>query len=126
MVVDGEPLVIGTAEVIVTQTPRAGWSVAADAGDTVALDLGITPELRREGLAREVIRLVQDARKADGLEVSDRITLCWQAADPELTAALAEHGRSSRARSSPPSSALRRPARARRAWAPSTATRTWA
>jgi isoleucyl-tRNA synthetase len=72
VVVDGEPLVIGTAEVIVTQTPRAGWSVAADAGETVALDLGITPELRREGLAREVIRLVQDARKADGLEVSDR------------------------------------------------------
>jgi isoleucyl-tRNA synthetase len=92
VVVDGEPLVIGTAEVIVTQTPRAGWSVAADAGETVALDLGITPELRREGLAREVIRLVQDARKADGLEVSDRITLCWQAADPELTAALTEHG----------------------------------
>src|SRR5262249_38133595 len=66
--------------------------VAADAGETVALDLDITPELRREGLAREIIRLVQDARKADGLEVSDRITLHWQAADPELTAALTEHG----------------------------------
>ena len=92
VVVDGEPLVIGPDEVVVTQTPRAGWSVAADAGETVALDLGITPELRREGLAREVIRLVQDARKADGLEVSDRITLNWQAADPELTTALAEHG----------------------------------
>jgi isoleucyl-tRNA synthetase len=93
VVVDGEPLVIGPDEVVVTQTPRAGWSVAADAGETVALDLSITPELRREGLAREVIRLVQDARKADGLEVSDRITLHWQAADPELTAALTEHGR---------------------------------
>jgi isoleucyl-tRNA synthetase len=93
VVVDGEPLVIGPDEVVVTQTPRAGWSVAADAGETVALDLGITPELRREGLAREVIRLVQDARKADGLEVSDRITLHWQATDPELTAALTEHGR---------------------------------
>jgi isoleucyl-tRNA synthetase len=92
VVVDGEPLVIGTDEVVVTQTPRAGWSVAADAGETVALDLGITPELRREGLAREVIRLVQDARKADGLEVSDRITLHWRAADPDLTAALTEHG----------------------------------
>jgi len=66
--------------------------VAADAGETVALDLDITPELRRDGLAREVIRLVQDARKADGLEVSDRITLHWEAADSELTAALTEHG----------------------------------
>jgi len=92
VVVGGEPLVIGPDEVVVTQTPRAGWSVAADAGETVALDLDITPELRREGLAREIIRLVQDARKADGLEVSDRITLHWQAADPELTAALTEHG----------------------------------
>src|SRR5215467_14438053 len=93
VVVDGEPLVIGPDEVVVTQTLRAGWSVAADAGETVALDLGITPELRREGLAREVIRLVQDARKADGLEVSDRITLHWQTTDPELTAALTEQGR---------------------------------
>jgi isoleucyl-tRNA synthetase len=92
VLVDGEPLLIGPDEVVVTQTPRAGWSVAADGGETVALDLGITPELRREGLAREVIRLVQDARKADGLAVSDRITLHWRAADPELTAALTEHG----------------------------------
>ena len=48
--------------------------------------------LSGEGLAREVIRLVQDARKADGLDVSDRITLRWAAADPELAAALTEHG----------------------------------
>src|SRR5215472_19329693 len=67
--VDGDPVAVSTDEVIVTQTPRAGWSVAAEARDTVALDLTITPELRREGLAREVIRLVQDARKADGLDV---------------------------------------------------------
>src|SRR5207244_4097279 len=92
VVVDGEPVAIGPDDVIVTQTPRDGWSVAAEAGETVALDLGITPELRRGGLAREVIRLVQDARKADGLDVSDRITLHWSAADPELAAALTEHG----------------------------------
>jgi isoleucyl-tRNA synthetase len=88
---DGEPVTIGGDEVIVTQTPREGWQVASDAGDTVALDLSITPELRREGLAREVIRLVQDARKADGLEVGDRITLRLAAANPELAAALVEH-----------------------------------
>jgi isoleucyl-tRNA synthetase len=93
VLVDGEPVAIGPDEVIVTQTPRAGWSVASDGGETVALDLDVTPELRREGLAREVIRLVQDARKADGLDVSDRIALHWEAPDPELAAALAEHGR---------------------------------
>jgi isoleucyl-tRNA synthetase len=92
LIVDGEAVTIGGDEVIVTQTRREGWQVASDAGDTVALDLSITPELCREGLAREVIRLVQDARKADGLDVSDRITLRWDAASPELTTALAEHG----------------------------------
>jgi isoleucyl-tRNA synthetase len=92
VVVDGERVPLGADDVIITQTPRAGWAVAADAGETVALETHITGELRREGLAREVIRLIQDARKADGLDVSDRISLWWQAASPELAAALAEHG----------------------------------
>ena len=93
VVVDGEQVPLGADDVIVTQTPRAGWTVATDAGETVALETHITGELRREGLAREVIRLIQDARKADGLDVSDRISLWWQTANPELAAALAEHGR---------------------------------
>src|SRR5262249_52286146 len=90
--VDGEPLVIGPDDVIVTQTPRTGWSVAADAGETVALDLDITPELGRAGVAREMIRPVQEARKADGVQVSDRIAVRWEAADPEIVTALTEHG----------------------------------
>jgi isoleucyl-tRNA synthetase len=89
--VDGAPVVLGPDEVIVTQTPRSGWTVATEGGETVALEVAITPELRREGLAREVIRQVQDARKSDGLHVSDRIQLWWQASDPELAAALTEH-----------------------------------
>jgi isoleucyl-tRNA synthetase len=92
LVADGERVPLGADDVIVTQTPRAGWTVATDAGETVALETQITGELRREGLAREVIRLIQDARKADGLDVSDRISLWWQTASPELAAALAEHG----------------------------------
>jgi isoleucyl-tRNA synthetase len=88
----GEPeAAIGADDVIVTQTPRAGWAVATDAGETVAIDTTVTPELRREGLAREVIRLVQDARKIDGLDVTDRISLRWSADDPDLAAALTEH-----------------------------------
>jgi hypothetical protein len=67
--------------------------VATDpgSGETVALDVTITPELRREGLAREVVRLIQEARKNDGLDVTDRISLRWSASDPELAAALTEH-----------------------------------
>ena len=59
---------------------------------TVALETSLTPELRREGLAREAIRLIQDARKTDGLDVTDRIELWWEASGPELPAALEEQG----------------------------------
>jgi isoleucyl-tRNA synthetase len=68
--------------------------VATDAGETVAVDITVSPELRREGLAREVIRLVQEARKNDGLEVTDRIWLRWSTGstgDPEVAEALTEH-----------------------------------
>ncbi len=90
--VDGATVTLQPDELVVTETPKSGWAVVTDAGDTVALDLEITPALRRLGLAREVIRLIQDARKNDGLDVTDRIELWWSATDPELTAALAEHG----------------------------------
>jgi isoleucyl-tRNA synthetase len=59
-------------------------------GETVALDLEVTPPLRRSGLVREAVRLVQDARKAAGLEVSDRIELWWAAEPGELAEALRE------------------------------------
>jgi isoleucyl-tRNA synthetase len=89
--VDGTTVSIGPDEVVVTQTPVASWAVAAEGGETVALEVAITPELRREGLAREFIRLVQDARKGDGLAVTDRILLRWSTADPLLADALTEH-----------------------------------
>ena len=47
--------------------------MASGPGLTVALDLTLTPELERAGLVREVVRLLQEARKNSGLEVSDRI-----------------------------------------------------
>jgi isoleucyl-tRNA synthetase len=91
LLVGGEPVTLSAAELLLTETPRTGWSVATEAGETVALDLTVTPELRRAGLAREVIRLVQEARKSAGLDVSDRISLWWTA-DGELADALREHG----------------------------------
>ena len=77
-------------DVVVTETPRAGWAVARE-GETVALDLTLTDELVRAGLVREAVRLVQDARKSAGYDVSDRIELAWQATEP-MAAALREHG----------------------------------
>jgi isoleucyl-tRNA synthetase len=82
-------IAVGTDDVVVTETPREGWAVARE-GETVALDLTLTDELVRTGLAREVVRLVQEARKTSGFDVSDRIELAWSA-DGELARALAEH-----------------------------------
>ena len=87
VVVDGELVPLSPEEVVVTETPRSGWAVASAAGDTVALDMEITPPLRRAGLLRDVVRLVQEARKGTGLDVSDRIELWWSA-DGELAQAL--------------------------------------
>ncbi|MFC6062374.1 isoleucine--tRNA ligase [Streptomyces ochraceiscleroticus] len=89
--VDGETVSLAPDEVIITETPREGWSVASDSGATVALDLEITPELRRAGLARDAIRLIQEARKNSGLDVADRIALRWSSADEEVRTALTDH-----------------------------------
>ncbi|GAB3497905.1 isoleucine--tRNA ligase [Nocardiopsis coralliicola] len=90
--VEGEPVEVSADELLVSEQPREGWAVAGEGGETVALDLELTPELRRAGLAREVVRLVQDARKSSGLDISDRIELVWSAESAETAAALAEHG----------------------------------
>ncbi|MFD4546846.1 isoleucine--tRNA ligase [Streptomyces sp. NPDC058466] len=89
--VDGETVSLASDEVIITETPREGWSVASDSGATVALDLEITEELRQAGLARDAIRLIQEARKNSGLDVADRIALRWTSTDPAVIAALSEH-----------------------------------
>ncbi|SFP36457.1 Isoleucyl-tRNA synthetase [Geodermatophilus dictyosporus] len=88
--VDGATVPLEDGDLVVTETPREGWTVASGGGLTVALDLTLTPELERAGLFREAVRLVQEARKSSGLEVSDRIALSWTAEEPMRTA-LAEH-----------------------------------
>jgi isoleucyl-tRNA synthetase len=76
---DGEPVEITVADVVLSESPRSGWAVAAGGNETVALDLELTEELRAAGTVREFVRLVQDGRKAAGLEVTDRIELWWEA-----------------------------------------------
>lgn len=73
-----------------TETPRTGWFVATEGTTTVALDLEITSELRAAGIARDVVRLVQQARKDIGLHITDRINLRWQA-QPDTAHAIREH-----------------------------------
>jgi isoleucyl-tRNA synthetase len=88
--VEGEDLKLDAAEVEVTETPRSGWLVSAEGALTIALDLEITPELRRAGLARDVVRLIQQARKDTGLEITDRIEVWWHATN-ETGEAVREH-----------------------------------
>ncbi|MQY02308.1 isoleucine--tRNA ligase [Actinomadura macrotermitis] len=86
------PVELAPGDVIVTERPRSGWAVESAGGETVALDLTVTPGLRRAGLVREAVRLIQEARKATGLEVTDRIELWWRAAGDDLAEALRAHG----------------------------------
>ncbi|MBX6387774.1 MAG: isoleucine--tRNA ligase [Frankia sp.] len=89
--VDGERIELSGDELIITETPRQGWAVTSESGLSVALDLEITPELERAGLARDVVRVLQDARKGSGLEITDRIDVWWTAERPDVAEALREH-----------------------------------
>ena len=82
---------ITTEDVIITETPREGWSVVSQDGETIALDLEISPELRSLGISREVIRMIQEARKTSGLEVSDRINLKYHTTDEQVNGSISEN-----------------------------------
>ena len=71
----GETLTFEPEDVLVETTSAEGYACAEEGGWLVGLDTTLTEALEREGLARELVRTVQEARKQAGLEVSDRITL---------------------------------------------------
>ncbi len=82
----GGPLVSLTPEDILIETrPAEGLATATGNHLTVGIDSAITPELRAEGLAREVVRRIQDMRKQAGFNIEDRITT-WYTASGELAA----------------------------------------
>ncbi len=76
---NGERLVILPEEVEVRMQAREGYAVAADGAYLAALTTELTPELVREGLAREFVRRVQDLRKSAGLDIADRIRVRYSA-----------------------------------------------
>jgi isoleucyl-tRNA synthetase len=73
--VAGQTISLGGDDVLIETHSAEGYSCEADSGYLAALDTALDDDLIAEGLAREVVRSVQDARKQAGLEVSDRITL---------------------------------------------------
>ncbi|WHT74608.1 isoleucine--tRNA ligase [Myroides odoratimimus] len=63
------------ADVEITSQDIEGWLVANEAGLTVALDITISPELRKEGISRELVNRIQNIRKDSGFEVTDKIVV---------------------------------------------------
>ena len=77
--VEGEMIELALTEVIVTTQPAEGLVVAADKVVTVAVDSVVTEALAAEGLAREIVRRVQNMRKEAGFNIEDRIIITYQA-----------------------------------------------
>jgi isoleucyl-tRNA synthetase len=77
---------ISLDDLVVTEVPKSGWSVSSHDGESVALDLELTPALIAAGNVREVIRFIQERRKSDGFEISDRINVSWNAQEEIATA----------------------------------------
>ncbi|HEX8516363.1 MAG TPA: isoleucine--tRNA ligase [Bacteroidia bacterium] len=70
---DGESIVLDTEDVEIIPVDIPGWKVANSGQLTVALDVTITPELKEEGIARELVNRIQNLRKDSNLDVTDRI-----------------------------------------------------
>ena len=88
--VDGTDIELAPDDVQIQTSSAQGFASSEGEGYLVALDTSLSNELVQEGLAREIIRTVQDARKSAGLEISDRIHLCVEGSD-NVMAAIATH-----------------------------------
>ena len=76
--VEGQEVTVERSDVEIISEDMPGWTVANEGSLTVALDLEITPALRNEGLAREVVKRIQGYRKELGLQITDRIIVSLQ------------------------------------------------
>jgi isoleucyl-tRNA synthetase len=83
-VAQGRPLKIAgfelaPEEVLVSAVEQPGYASAQEVGYVVVVDTELTPELRDEGLARELVHRIQNLRRDAGFDISDRITTYWRA-----------------------------------------------
>ncbi len=75
---DGEVLELRQEEVLVEAQPKEGYAVVEEGGYIVALNKQVTPELKREGLLRDLIRSIQSARKEADFNIADKITVYYE------------------------------------------------
>ena len=86
----GQSVTLG--DVVVTRDAREGIAVATGDDLSVAIDTALTDELIVEGIAREIVKVVQGLRRDAGFEVSDRIAVRWDSDHAAVRAAMEEHG----------------------------------
>ena len=89
--VEGQTLTVELADVEIVSEDIPGWTVASDGNLTVALDLTIDESLRRQGMARELVKRIQAYRKQAGFNLADRIRITLFA-DERITDAVADFG----------------------------------
>ena len=87
--VGGEKIAVTPADFEITSEDMPGWLVATEGKLTVALDITVTEELRREGVARELINRIQNIRKDSGFEVTDKIRVQIEL-KPQVEGAIAD------------------------------------
>jgi isoleucyl-tRNA synthetase len=80
-VIDGQEATIELPDVEIISEDIPGWLVANEGQLTVALDITITPELKKEGIARELVNRIQNIRKSNGYDIVDKINITMQSDD---------------------------------------------
>lgn len=88
---EGEAITLTLEDVEITSEDIPGWLVASENGLTVALDITLTDELRREGISRDAVNRIQNLRKDKGLEVQDKIAVRYFTADEMTKSAIIAH-----------------------------------
>jgi isoleucyl-tRNA synthetase len=79
LTVDGQKVILLPSELELRTKAREGKAIAEEAGTIVAIDISMTEELKEEGIARDIVRRIQNERKAAGFNISDHIETCYRA-----------------------------------------------
>jgi isoleucyl-tRNA synthetase len=90
MAIEGEAVSIGIEDVEIVSEDIPGWLVSNEGKITVALDINITPELIEEGIAREFVNRIQNMRKENGFDITDKINIIIES-HPDMDAAITNY-----------------------------------
>jgi isoleucyl-tRNA synthetase len=88
--IDGTPATVEATDVEIFSEDIPGWLVANEGKLTVALEVTVTEELRKEGVARELVNRIQNIRKSSGLEITDKIRITLSK-DEHINEAVAQY-----------------------------------